>query len=92
VNHYYGHFTVKANGYHVTYMAGTLVGYVGHDPVTLALMEGIGALTTQDADVVVENLTGDRLELSAGGYRVAATRAAREPLQATSAPPTNTHS
>jgi hypothetical protein len=91
VNHYYGHFTPTANGYHVTDMAGTLVGYVGHDPVTLALTEGTQAITTQDSDVVIEGLTGDRLALSADGYHVAATRAAREPVQPTSVPPTNTH-
>jgi hypothetical protein len=92
VNHYYGHFTPTANGYQATDVAATLVGYVGHDPVTLALTEGIGALTAEDTPVVIESLTGDRLELSTGGYHVAATRAAREPVQPTSVPPTNTHS
>jgi hypothetical protein len=92
VNHYFGHFTSTVSGYHPTDVATTLVGYGGHDPVTLALIEGAQALTTQEADVIIESLTGDRLELSADGYHVAATRAAREPVQPTSAPPTNTRS
>jgi hypothetical protein len=92
VNHYYGHFISTANGYHPADVATTLVGYGGRDPVTLALIESIGALTTQDGDVVIESLTGDRLELSAEGYRVTATRAAREPVQPTSVSPTNARS
>jgi hypothetical protein len=92
VNHYYGHFTSTTNGYHATDVATTLVAYGGHDPITLALMEGIGALTMQDADVVVERLTGNQLELAVVGYHVTAMRAGREAVQPTSVPPTNTRS
>jgi hypothetical protein len=65
VNHYAGRFTSTANGYHVTIMRVSLAGYVGHDPVTLALIAGTQALTGAGAHVTV-GLTGTRLDLSAG--------------------------
>jgi hypothetical protein len=74
VNSYAGRFTPAANGYHVTIMRVTLAGYGGHDPVTLALIEGTQALTETGADVTV-SLAGSRLDLSAGAYRITAVRA-----------------
>jgi hypothetical protein len=74
VNNYAGRFTPAANGYHVTIMRVTLVGYGGHDPVTLALIGGTQALTQAGVHVTVR-LTGTRLDLSAGGYRITAVRA-----------------
>ena len=73
VNSYAGRFTPAANGYHVTIMRVTLVGYGGHDPVTLALIAGTQALTQTGADVTA-SLTGSRLDLSAGHYRITAVR------------------
>jgi hypothetical protein len=74
VNHYAGRFTAAANGYRVTVMRVSLAGYGGHDPVTLALIAGTQALTETGADVTVR-LTGTRLDLSAGDYRITAVRA-----------------
>jgi hypothetical protein len=74
VNSYQGRFTSAANGYNVTIMRVSLVGYGGHDPVTLALIAGTQALTGAGADVTVRPV-GTRLDLSAGDYRITAGRA-----------------
>jgi hypothetical protein len=74
VNNYAGRFTPAANGYHVTVMRVSLVGYGGHDPVTLALIGGTQALTQAGVHVTVR-LTGTRLDLSAVDYRITAVRA-----------------
>jgi hypothetical protein len=74
VNNYAGRFASTANGYHVTTMRVSSVGYGGHDPVTLALIGGTQALTEAGVDVTVR-LTGIRLDLSAGDYRITAVRA-----------------
>jgi hypothetical protein len=73
INNYAGRFTETANGYHVTIMQGTAVGYGGHDPVLLALIEGTQALTDEGADVTARQ-TSTRLELSTGTYHITATR------------------
>ena len=74
VNHYAGRFTSAPKGYHVTIMRVSLAGYGGHDPVTLALVAGTQALTGAGADVTVK-LTGTRVDLSVGDYRITAVRA-----------------
>jgi hypothetical protein len=73
VNNYAGRFTAAANGYQVTIMRVTAVGYGGHDPIVLALIEGTQALTDEGADLTAR-LTGTRLELSAGSYHITAAR------------------
>ena len=73
VNHYAGRFTSAPKGYHVTIMRVSLAGYGGHDPVTLALVAGTQALTGAGADVTVK-LTGTRVDLSVGDYRITAVR------------------
>jgi hypothetical protein len=85
VNNYAGRFTSAANGYHVTIMRVSLVGYGGHDPVTLALIAGTRALTGAGADVTVR-LTGTRLDLSAGDYRITAVRAGPAGILSSPAP------
>lgn len=75
VNNYAGRFTPAPNGYHVTIMRVTLVGYGGHDPVTLALIAGTQALTQAGVHVTVRR-TGTRLDLSAVDYRITAVRIA----------------
>jgi len=74
VNNYAGRFAPAVNGYHVTIMRATLIGYAGHDPVTIALIAGTRALT-QAGTAVTVRLTGTRLDLSAGDYRITAARA-----------------
>jgi hypothetical protein len=74
VNSYQGRFTSAANGYHITIMRVSLVGYGGHDPVTLAPIAGTQALTGTGADITAR-LAGTRLDLSAGDYRITAGRA-----------------
>jgi hypothetical protein len=85
VNYHSGRFTPTADGYHVTTMATTLVGYSSHDPVTLAVIDGTLALTDQGTDVAV-HLAGDRLGLSAGTYRITAVRVGPEPVPSTPSP------
>lgn len=92
VNNYAGRFTSTANGYHVTLMRVSLVGYGGHDPVTLALIAGTQALTEAGVDVTVR-LTGTRLDLSAGDYRITAVRAGPAGIPPSPVPsPTGTRS
>jgi len=86
VNNYAGRFTPAPNGYHITIMRATLVGYSGHDPVTLALIAGTQALTETGVHVTVR-LTGTRLHLSAGHYRITAARIAPAGILPTPAPP-----
>ena len=74
VNNYAGRFASAVNGYRVTVMRVTLIGYAGHDPVTLAVIAGMQALTQAGAGIAV-GLTGTRLDLSAGDYRITAVRA-----------------
>jgi len=86
VNHYAGRFTSAPKGYHVTIMRVSLAGYGGHDPVTLALIAGTQALTETGVHVTVR-LTGTRLDLSAGHYRITAVRIAPAGILPTPAPP-----
>jgi hypothetical protein len=74
VNNYAGRFAPAANGFRVTLMRVTVAGYAGQDPVTLALIAGTHALT-QVGTAVAVRLTGTRLDLSSGGYRITAARA-----------------
>jgi hypothetical protein len=85
VNNYAGRFTPTASGYHVTVMRVSLVGYGGHDPVTLALIAGTQALTQAGVHVTVR-LTGTRLDLSAGDYRITAVRVGRAGILPTPVP------
>jgi hypothetical protein len=91
VNNYAGRFTPAANGYHVTIMRVSGVGYGGHDPATLALIAGTQALTGAGVHVTVR-LTGTRLDLSAGHYRITAVRIAPAGILPTPAPPAGTRS
>jgi hypothetical protein len=85
LNPYFGSFTPTAAGYHVTVMMVGLAGYVGHDPMLRALIDGIAVVTAQGADVAA-TLAGDRLDLVAGSCQVTATRAGPEPIPSTPSP------
>ena len=90
LNAYAARFTSTTTGFHVTGTTVSGAGYVGHDPVMLALIEGTTALTNEGADVTARR-AGTELDLSVGSYRSTATQdrsAAAQP----SPSPTNTHS
>jgi len=86
INPYFGTFTPTGNGYRVTEMGYGAVGGAGHPgPVTEALIDGVRAVTEPGIDVAA-SVSGDRLDLTAGGYHVAAIRLAPEPNPATPSP------
>ena len=86
INPYFGTFTPTGKGYRVTEMGVGGVGVVGRPaPDMQALIDGVKAVTEQDIEVAAA-LSGDRLDLMAGGYHVAAIRLAPEPNPATPAP------
>jgi heat shock protein HslJ len=91
INPYFGTFTPTGHGYRVTEMAAGAVGGAGRpDPATEALIDGVRALIEPGTDIAA-SISGDRLNLTVGGYHVAAIRLAPEPNPATPTP-TNTPS
>jgi hypothetical protein len=73
LNVYAARFTMTTTGFHVTGTAVSGAGYVGDDPVMLALIEGTTALTDEGADVTAR-LAGAQLDLSVGSYSITATQ------------------
>jgi hypothetical protein len=55
-------------------MAGTLVGYTGHDPAPVILIRAADAVSQQQAEVAA-TVTGQGLTLSAAGYQVSCLQA-----------------
>jgi hypothetical protein len=69
VNFYSGIYVVDGNGYRPNNAGATLAGYVGKDPVQLALIAAVRALTGSDAVATASNAT-DNLQLAVDGYTV----------------------
>ncbi len=85
VNTITGHFTTTSTGFDVSDAVTTLVGYGGNDPVQLAAITGIGAVTfiplavsspastvseAQPVHVTVLSANPERLSIQAGGVRL----------------------
>jgi hypothetical protein len=89
VNAISGHFTTTSAGFDVSQAATTLAGYAGNDPVELAAITGIRAVTmnpqptssaasstpeAQPVHVTVLSADHEHLNLEAGGVRLAFVR------------------
>ena len=73
VNDYSGPVRLEKGGYRPGEVAVSAVGYVGHDPSTLALIGAVAALTAPRHVAVA--VGGDTATLTAGGYVVRCVRA-----------------
>jgi hypothetical protein len=86
LNVYAARFTTTTTGFHVTGTTVSGVGYVGHDPVMLALIEGTQALTDEGADVTARRV-GTELDLSVRTYSITATQVGSAAPQPSPSPP-----
>jgi heat shock protein HslJ len=76
VNYHGGTYHQTGDGFTTSGMVSTAVGYAGHDPVVLL---SVGAISAFDNGVHAEvRLTGDRLAVTVGGYRLTCQRDGRQ--------------
>ena len=72
VNFYSGTYRTTGDGFTTSPLAGTLVGYAGHDPAILLAISAIGSFGN-GAHATVE-LTADRLVVGVGSYTLTCQR------------------
>jgi len=72
VNFYSGTYRTTGDGFTTSPLAGTLVGYAGHDPAVLLAISAIGSFGN-GAHATVE-LTADRLVVGVGSYTLTCQR------------------
>jgi hypothetical protein len=66
VNFHSGTYRRTGDGFTVSGMATTLIGYAGHDPAVLLAINAIGSF--EDGVHATVNLTADRLVVGVGSY------------------------
>ena len=72
VNYHFGTYRHTGDGFATSLVAVSAVGYIGHDPVILLSVDAIHGLDdVADAAVMV---TGNRLDVVAGGYTLTCQR------------------
>lgn len=72
VNYHFGTYRPTGDGFTTSLVAVSAVGYAGNDPVILLSVDAIHSLDDV-ADASVE-VTGDRLDVTAGGYTLTCQR------------------
>ena len=72
VNFHSGTYRTTGDGFTTSALAGTLIGYAGHDPAVLLAISAIGSFG-DGARAMVE-LTGDRLVVGVGSYALTCQR------------------
>jgi hypothetical protein len=72
VNFHSGTYRATGNGFTVSAMKTTLVGYAGHDPIALLAISAIGSFN--DGVHATATLTGDRLVVGVGAYTLTCQR------------------
>jgi hypothetical protein len=72
VNFHGGTYRATGDGFTVSDMKTTLIGYAGHDPVVLLAVSAIGSFT--DGVRATATLTGDRLVVGVGAYTLTCRR------------------
>ena len=77
VNFHGGSFRTTSDGFTVTDMRMTLVGYVGHNPAVLLAVNAISSFS--DGVHATAKLSGDRLVVGVGSYTLTCQRGGREP-------------
>jgi hypothetical protein len=83
VNYHFGTYRPTRDGFTTSLVAVSAVGYIGHDPVILLAMGAISALdNAADASVTV---TGNRLDVVAGGYTLTCERVGEQGILTPSA-------
>ena len=76
VNYHFGTYRQTGDGFTTSLVAVSAVGYVGNDPVILLSVDAIHGLDdVADASVTV---TGNRLDVVAGGYTLTCQRAGEQ--------------
>ncbi len=76
VNYHFGAYRQAGNGFMTSLVAVTAVGYAGNDPVILLSVDAIHVLDdVADASATV---TGNRLDVVAGGYTLTCQRAGQQ--------------
>jgi len=76
VNYHFGAYRQTGDGFTTSLVAVSAVGYAGNDPVITLTMGAIGRLDdVADASVTV---TGNRLDVVAGGYTLTCQRAGEQ--------------
>ena len=73
VNFYFGRYLVESYGYRPNSAGATNAGYAGNDPVQLALIAAVRALTGSDPVTASSDETGN-LHLAVDGYTVTCTK------------------
>lgn len=76
VNYHFGTYRPTGDGFTTSLVAVSAVGYAGNDPVILLSVDAIHSLDDV-ADASVE-VTGDRLDVTAGGYTLTCQRAGEQ--------------
>jgi hypothetical protein len=72
VNFHSGAFRATGDGFTVSDMKTTLIGYAGHDPIVLLAVSAIGSFN--DGVHATAMLTGDRLVVDVGSYTLTCQR------------------
>jgi len=76
VNYHFGAYRQTGDGFTTSLVAVSAVGYAGNDPVITLTMGAVGRLDdVADASVTV---TGNRLDVVAGGYTLTCQRAGEQ--------------
>ena len=76
VNYHFGTYRQTGDGFKTSRVAVSLVGYAGPDPVIVLAMNAISSLDNL-ADVPA-TVTGNRLDIVAGGYTLTCQRAGEQ--------------
>jgi heat shock protein HslJ len=72
VNYHFGTYRMVGDGFTTGDVGGTLVGYIGHDPVTLLAINAINAFN--NGIHATATVTGDRLTVTVAGYTLSCQR------------------
>ena len=76
VNYHFGTYRQTGDGFKTSRVAVSLVGYAGPDPVIVLAMNAISRL--DDVADASARVTGDRLDVVAGGYTLTCQRAGEQ--------------
>jgi heat shock protein HslJ len=76
VNFHGGTFHTTGDGFTVSDMRMTLIGYAGRDPTVLSSINAIGSFS--DGALATVKLTGDRLVVGVGSYTLTCQRRGRQ--------------